>query len=193
MNREPKRLNLIYCVFLSFSPVTVPAEPPGFPRAACRRLVILHQGQIRACAPAFPQRAGVPRPRCPDGRAGSKRRTEQLGAHVSEQQPGGRNRPFPCRPNNRLHSYHDSESPSPCQTPTTRWRHVTETKILAPRKSVIQNVRTWCLHIQGNDILIIPVLLLLDIWSMSLLFFLYHEMDFNLIQKLLIFENFHLF
>lgn len=109
------------CVLFSHSPVTVPAEPAGFPCAACQWIPILW-GWIRASAPASPRRPGIGRFHRHDGKAESERRA----VHVSKQQSGGRDGSLPCRPNNWSHSYFDLGSPALRQAATTCWWHVKE-------------------------------------------------------------------
>ena len=158
----PQRLQLVclpLCLLFSHSPVKVPAEPSGFPRAARHRAAVLPRGRIRASAPAFPRRRGIWRRYLADGEAVSEPRRARFGAAVSKQKPGRKSGSLPCRPDYRSHSHSDLGSPAISQAATTCWWHVKEmhrwSQHELPTASsfvMVEREIIWgcCLHRQGN-------------------------------------------
>lgn len=124
--QRPQLVYLLLCLLFSHSPVKVPAEPSGFPRAARHWAAVLPWGRIRASAPAFPWRPGIRRHYLTDGEAVSEPRRARFGATVSKQKPGRKNGSLSRRPDYRSHSYSDLGSPAISQAATTCWWHVKE-------------------------------------------------------------------
>lgn len=145
------------CILFIHSPVTVPAEPSGFPRAACHWPSFFHWGWLRTSTRAFPRSARIGWYYSTDGKAGNDPRSVQLEARVSEQQPGGEDGSFPYRSNYWSRSYFDLGSPPICQAATTCWWHVIVkeeeemiplTWILWTILRIVEQGKIWgcCLH-----------------------------------------------
>lgn len=120
------------CFFISFphSPVTNPAELPGFPLAAHLRPTVL--GRWRSGA----GRVGAGWYYSTDRKAGTGPGPDHSPVGAPQQQPGGKDGPFPYRPNHRPRNSGDLWSPGIRPHEASRWRHVkgeSEEKIMNAR------------------------------------------------------------